>query len=315
MLLELFGESHSQSSESTHTCCDVCTKNQQIMQPFNEELKILVDALRQIGQKGELKVAEWIRGSSVSWTNAYNKQAFSYGNYRGHSLDQWRLFMRQCHVLSLIKHELKSMIKGNGHYSVMGVYYPLEKSEQYINDEQRLMLPPMKHHVATAVTNKSSTSTPEHSTSTKRKRIGKGSNILTVVRKMLSDQENWKSLTDKRDYHFLGTFSESTKQHLYYIPDCMSLHQASSSNPHFLWNDVQLSKGQMNKDRLVQVEIGDSKEFVFFRSASCLGVKVCPEVGCNYTAPIREKRNCKTHTHQKLVRSESCPVELVYIYL
>ena len=41
---------------------------------------------------------------------------------------------------------------------------------------------------------------------------------------------------------------------------------------------------------------------------------MCPEVGCNYTAPIREKRNCKTHTQQKLVRSESCPVELVYIY-
>ena len=83
MLLELFGESHSQSSENTYTCCDVC---QQIMQPFNVELKILVDALRQIGQTGELKVAEWIRGSSVSWTNAYNKQAFSYGNHRGHIL-------------------------------------------------------------------------------------------------------------------------------------------------------------------------------------------------------------------------------------
>ena len=51
-------------------------RNQQTMQPFNEELKILVDALRQIGQKGELKVVEWIRGSSVSWTNAYNKKPF-----------------------------------------------------------------------------------------------------------------------------------------------------------------------------------------------------------------------------------------------
>ena len=45
------------------------------MQPFNDELKILVDALRQIGIKGEVKVAEWIRGSSVAWTNAYNKKS------------------------------------------------------------------------------------------------------------------------------------------------------------------------------------------------------------------------------------------------
>ena len=320
MLLELFGESHSPSFENTHSsCCDVCTVSQQTMQPFNEELKILVDALRQIGQKGELKVVEWIRGSSSSWTNAYNKKAFSYGNHRGHSLEQWRLFMRQCHVLGLIKYELKSMIKGNGHYSVMGVYYPLEKSEQYLNNEQRLMLPSVKSHVdssSTAITNESSTSIPEQSTSTKRKRIGKGSNILAVVRKnlMLADPENWKSLTDKHDYHFLGTFPKSTEQHLYYIPDCTSLQQASSSNPHFLWNDIQLSKGQVNKDRLIQVEVGDNKESVFYRSASCLGVKVCPEVSCNYLAPIREKRNCKTHTHQKLVRSESCPVELVYIY-
>lgn len=35
------------------------------MQSFNDELKILVDALGQLGQKGEVKVAEWIRGSSA----------------------------------------------------------------------------------------------------------------------------------------------------------------------------------------------------------------------------------------------------------
>ena len=32
-------------------------------------------------------------------------------------------------------------------------------------------------------------------------------------------------------------------------------------------------------------------------------------------APIREKRGCKNHTHQKLlVRSSGCPVEFIYIY-
>ena len=246
MHLELFGESDPQSLNFENSCCDVCSLNQQqTMQSFNEEIKILGDALHQIGQKGELKVAEWIRGSTVSWTNAYNKKAHSYGNHRGHSLEQWWLFMRQCHVLGLIKYELKSMIKGNGHYSVMGVYHPLQKSEQYIKNEKRLMLPSMKHHIdssSTAVTNENSSSIPEQSTSTKRKRIGKGSNILTVVRKMLADQENWKTVSDKQDYHFLGAFPKSTKQQLYYIPDCTSLQQASPSN-HFLWNDIQLSKG------------------------------------------------------------------------
>ena len=81
-----------------------------------------------------------------------------------------------------------------------------------------------------------------------------------------------------------------------------------------IWNDIQLSKGIMNKDRLIEAEIGESKEHVFYRSAQCQGVKMCPENGCSYVTPIREKRGCKTHTEQKLMRSEGCPVELVYIY-
>ena len=45
MLLELFGESEPPTYESS--CCDVCNMdNGKPMQPFNEELKILVDTLR-----------------------------------------------------------------------------------------------------------------------------------------------------------------------------------------------------------------------------------------------------------------------------
>ena len=134
--------------------------------------------------------------------------------------------MRKCHVLGLIKYELRSMIKGNGHYSVMGTYYPLDASEQYLKDEKSLMLPAMKHRVddpSVVLSHGSSGSASNQSASTKKKRLGKGSNILPVVRKMLADQENWKTISDKRDYHFLGTFSEPSEQHLYYIPDCTSL--------------------------------------------------------------------------------------------
>ena len=304
ILLELFGESDPPTYESR--CCDVCNiDNRKTMQPFNEELKILVDALRQIGIKGEVKVAEWIRGSSVAWTNAYNKKSLSYGNHFGHTLEQWRLFMHQCHVLGLVKYELRSMIKGNGHYSVMGVYYPLDQSEQYIQGEKSLLLPAMKHcvndsSIATISVHGSSRTISDQTVSTKKIRLGKGNNILPVVRKLLTDQENWKKISNKRDYHFLGTFPEPSKQQLYYIPDCTLLQQASTSDHHYIWNDIQLSKGNMNKDRLIEVEIGESKEHVFYRSAPCQGVKMCPENGCSYVAPIREKRGCKTHTQQKL---------------
>ena len=57
-------------------------------------------------------------------------------NHRNHTLEQWRLFILcQCHAMpcfALIKYELRSMIKGNGHYSVMKVYYPPDDdSDQY----------------------------------------------------------------------------------------------------------------------------------------------------------------------------------------
>ena len=44
ILLVLFGESDPPTFETS--CCDVCNINGSTMQPFNEELKILVDALR-----------------------------------------------------------------------------------------------------------------------------------------------------------------------------------------------------------------------------------------------------------------------------
>lgn len=40
---------------------------------FNEELN---DAMQQIGVKGEIKIAEWIRGSSATWTQGYKKNLF-----------------------------------------------------------------------------------------------------------------------------------------------------------------------------------------------------------------------------------------------
>ena len=56
---------------------------------YREELRILNDALEQVGNKGELKVSEWIRGSKIS-----------------------------C-VLSLVQYELRSIIiKKNGFYAV-----------------------------------------------------------------------------------------------------------------------------------------------------------------------------------------------------
>ena len=70
LLLNAFGDKDTLTS-ATGDCCDVCLQTKPI-EDFKEELKILLDVLNQVGSKEELKIAEWIRGSSISWTNFFN---------------------------------------------------------------------------------------------------------------------------------------------------------------------------------------------------------------------------------------------------
>ena len=99
--------------------------------------------------------------------------------------------MKQCHVL---------LIKGNGHYAVMGVYSPSEDGKHTVSENKPLIIPsdiksvPQKTYSHTNP-DTSSHSTPEaHSVEGKgkRKRDGKGSNVILLVRRMLKSPENWK---------------------------------------------------------------------------------------------------------------------------
>lgn len=60
--------------------------------------------------------------------------------------------MRQCNVLGIVKYDLRLMIKGSSHYSVMGIYYPSENSKLYIDNEKSLLLPAIKHSIEENVT-------------------------------------------------------------------------------------------------------------------------------------------------------------------
>ena len=156
------------------------------------------------------------------------------------------------------------------------------------------------------------TSTRPVSDNNKHKRLGKGSNILTIVRKLLSETENWFSAENKDSYHFPGVLPKSSLQQLHYVPDILALNQ-SCDDGHFIWKDIQLSKGQLNKDRLIKFEVNDKMEEVYYRSAPCLGVKYCGSKDCSHVVPIRDKRNCPKHS-VPLLKTADCPVEFVYIH-
>ena len=71
---------------------------------FTEELKTLYNAIEVLGSRGVVKIAQWVRGSTLSWTDKYNRVC-------GHNEEWWRLFIRKCHVLGTANKQLKSIIK------------------------------------------------------------------------------------------------------------------------------------------------------------------------------------------------------------
>ena len=308
VLLDMFGEENTPAN-ATGDCCDVCLQNNDSELDFKEELNILIDALNHVGCKGEVKVAEWIRGSNIAWTNEYDKNCLSYGNHKGKNMNFWRTFIKQCHVVSLVQLELRSMIKSNGMYAVNGVYYATQRGIEALSESEPLLLP--NYNTDEKHCNSQSGGSWKNLEG-KKKRVGKGSNILTIVRKLLSEPENWMKVESKRSYHFPGVLPKPLLQQLSYTEDILSLQQ-SCKDPHFIWKDIQLSKGQLNKDRLIKIEINNKTEEVYYRSAPCLGVKYCPKDECTHIVPIRDKRNCPKH-NIPLQKTSDCPVEFVYIY-
>ena len=111
IFLDAFGEECLQNDDvQSVACCDVCKTNPQLVN-MTEELRTLVDAITVVGSKGEVKIVQWIRGSSLQWTSEYDKTTMSYGNFKGRIEIWWRKLIRQCHVMGFIEKELKSIIK------------------------------------------------------------------------------------------------------------------------------------------------------------------------------------------------------------
>ena len=221
LLLDLFGEQTTESV-ATGNCCDVCSQMDSDKVDYKEELEILSDAMNHVGGKGEVKIAEWIRGSHVAWTNAYNKSCLSYGNHKGRDINFWRTFIKQCYTASLVQLELKSMIKGSGLYAVNGVYHPSQKGIEAINKSEPVMLPNNANDQHPGVEcSHHSVSRRRMTSEASKKRLGKGSFIVTLVRKLMSEQENWIKIENKSGYQFPGVLPKLSLQQLLLYRKCV----------------------------------------------------------------------------------------------
>ena len=122
-------------------------------------------------------------------------------------------------------------------------------------------------------------------------RKGKGTHGLIVVKKLLADKENWRIPENESDWQFPGASCRGKDQCVLYIEDYWKVYSSCPKNIHFLWADIQLSKGKVNNYK-TKMMINGKDISVMYRSAPCNGVKACSETGCSYVAAIREHRPC-----------------------
>jgi len=138
VLLDLFGEDAASLASTCEYCCDVCSQSKEFsLTDCMKELEVLIV----LGDKGEVKLAQWIRGSSQEWTIQYNKDCHSFSNSMGHSEAWWRTFMRQCHVEGVVEKQLRSIIKKSGHYCIQGLFHVLPKGRDIVQQRTPFLLP------------------------------------------------------------------------------------------------------------------------------------------------------------------------------
>jgi len=143
----------------------------------------------------------------------------------------------------------------------------------------------------------------------KGKRTGKGSHILPIIRKCLKNSENWKAskTTSFCIYVLIHAIRTCTSS---LISQCLSKVQTAFTISEMTYGFLRTSRTRIERSKW---RVVGKKDNVYYRTAPCIGVKTCTVSGCTYIAPIHEKRPCPHHKN-KLVRSEGCPVEFVYVY-
>ena len=92
-----------------------------------------IDAIDTIGSRGELKIAQWIQGSTLQWTASYNEVASSYGILMGHSEHWWRRFLRQVSV--------SGVLERTNNYCIQGLYRVTPKGRETLLNSESFSIP------------------------------------------------------------------------------------------------------------------------------------------------------------------------------
>ena len=263
------------------------------------------------------QIAQWIRGSADKNLDKSKDtlESFSCGNHFSHSIETWRTLVRQSWLMGFLK---RSLAIGTGHNRrtdiVYAAYTVTTEGVKFLSEDsaQEVLLP---DEIRSSEKKEVKLNDNKEQT-TPKARKGRGTHILNVAKRLISDKDNWFPIKASTDYNFPGVFDSPYPQRLGYCADISKLPNYESSDPHFLYSDIQIGKGKARTTRKIQMNIDGKDETVYYRFTPCGGVKRCSmhSEGCSYVVSSGTLKLCSRHPEAVLERTSECPVDFFYIW-
>ena len=115
---------------------------------------------------------------------------------------------------------------------------------------------------------------------------------MTRSVEFMQNKDLWIPLESREQYHFLGFHHDTTK--LLYVEDYSKLSGCPlNPSPHFLWNDINLSKASSFKNHEFTLKTEDNDSKFILRRSHCAGVKVYAHLNCSCNIDIHNEHSFK----------------------
>ena len=159
----------------------------------------------------------------------------------------WRIRIRQAWLSGLLDRNMQ-LGHGEGKVSNLGFnsYTVTEAGKEFIQSPKKLELPVINSQQSPAI----SATTAAHENVTQTRQT-KGTHLLPVLTNLLSSSVNWYNIESPEDYQYPGIFQMEHPQRLGYVCDVSALPFYTQKDEHFLFNNIQISKGKLRAPRKV----------------------------------------------------------------
>ena len=127
-------------------CCDVCALPKVSLNNRLHELTIMVNAIDEIGTKGEKKLAQYVRCGNEAWIKSLANLSASkaYGRSPPNlTLEWWHQFARQCSVAGYLNRKVDYGTFQGRQAGVFSYYEVAEKRKDAIANNKEVLLPPI----------------------------------------------------------------------------------------------------------------------------------------------------------------------------